>query len=201
MAGIRHQVVVMDHKATANFNIKNDSIQFTSKAISIRKDKHGRREVRLKWIPQNLLVDEWVPLHQATTTKTVKVCNLPEAAKARLQHELLLKPQNPKQSRKTKRVEPPSPFLPIAWVPLVHLVCPTSPTKFELVRTDSPLLTSIPLPFLPRSPTVSTETVTDSIRDDAVFALSTKCGYTCSRTNPYHYGTADRHFNPATTPG
>jgi len=111
MAGIRHQVVAMEEKATLKFNIRNDSIQFTSKAISIRKDKDGRREVRLKWIPENLLVDEWVPLHTAQTTKSVKVCNLPEAAKQRLQHELLLKPVQKKQSRKNKRVDQLSPFL------------------------------------------------------------------------------------------
>jgi zinc finger protein AEBP2 len=111
MAGIRHQVVAMEEKATSKFNIRNDSIQFTSKAISIRKDKDGRREVRLKWIPENLLVDEWVPLHTAQTTKSVKVCNLPEAAKQRLQHELLLKPVEKKQSRKNKRVDQLSPFL------------------------------------------------------------------------------------------
>lgn len=111
MAGIRHQVVAMDEKSRTEFNMRNDSIEFTSKAISIRKDRDGRREVRLKWIPENLLPDEWVPLQGAPPVKTVKVCNLPEAAKVHLQHELLFKPQKPKQSRKTKRVEPPTTFL------------------------------------------------------------------------------------------
>jgi len=110
MAGIRHQVVAIDEKSRTEFNMRNDSIEFTSKAISIRKDRDGRREVQLKWIPENLLPDEWVPLQDAPPVKTVKVCNLPEAAKVRLQHELLFKPKKPKQSRKTKRVESPAPF-------------------------------------------------------------------------------------------
>jgi len=111
MSGIRHHVAAVDQRGWTKFNMHNDSIEFRSKAISIRKDDNGRRKVRLKWIPEDLLPDEWVPLEDAQPTKTVKLCNLPEKTKAMLQHELLCKPQRVKQSRKTKRVEPPSVFL------------------------------------------------------------------------------------------
>jgi hypothetical protein len=63
------------------------------------------------------LPDEWVPLEDVVATKTVRLSLLPEAVKARLQHQLMLTAPptaaagTGKQPRKSKRVEPPSVFL------------------------------------------------------------------------------------------
>jgi len=111
MSGIRHQVAAMEKTSLKMFNMRNDSIEFRSKAISIRKDENGIRKVQLKWIPEDLVPDEWVPLEQVVPTKTIKICNLPEKSKQKLHHQLLFKPERGKQSRKTKRVDPKSEFL------------------------------------------------------------------------------------------
>ena len=55
--------------------------------------------------------DTWVPLEEVSTTKTVKICNLPSSAKQRLYHGVLGQPVRPKQSRKTKRNNDYNPFL------------------------------------------------------------------------------------------
>jgi len=111
MSGIRHQVAAMEKTSLEMFNMRNDSIEFRSKAISIRKDENGIRKVQLKWIPEDLIADEWVPLEQVEPTKTIKICNLPEKSKQKLHHQLLFKPERGKQSRKTKRVDPKTEFL------------------------------------------------------------------------------------------
>jgi len=111
MSGIRHQVAAMEETSLKMFNMRNDSIEFRSKAISIRKDENGIRKVQLKWIPEDLLADEWVPLEQVVPTKTIKICNLPEKSKQKLHRQLLFKPERGKQSRKTKRVDPKTEFL------------------------------------------------------------------------------------------
>ena len=49
------------------------------------------------------LPDQWVPVEEVTERKTVKISNLPEKSKQKLNHELLFQPQRRKQSRKTKR--------------------------------------------------------------------------------------------------
>ena len=54
MSGIRHQVAAMEKTSLKMFNMRNDSIEFRSKAISIRKDENGIRKVQLKWIPEDL---------------------------------------------------------------------------------------------------------------------------------------------------
>ena len=41
MSGIRHQVAAMEKTSLKMFNMRNDSIEFHSKAISIRKDENG----------------------------------------------------------------------------------------------------------------------------------------------------------------
>jgi hypothetical protein len=55
-----------------------------------------------------------VPLEDVVARKTVRLSSLPEAVKSRLQHQLMLTAPTAaavKQSRKSKRVEPPSVFL------------------------------------------------------------------------------------------
>ena len=49
------------------------------------------------------LADQWVPLDEVTARKTVKISNLPEKSKQKLNHQLLFQPERRKQSRKTKR--------------------------------------------------------------------------------------------------
>jgi len=131
MSGIRHQVASMEKTSLKMFNMRNDSIEFHSKAISIRKDENGIRKVQLKWIPEDLIPDEWVPLEQVEATKTIKICNLPEKSKQKLHHQLLFKPEKGKQSRKTKRVDPKTEFLTPDEVRLqqfdIKLEAPSSP--------------------------------------------------------------------------
>ena len=55
--------------------------------------------------------DTWVPLEEVSSTKTVKICNLPSSAKQKLYHGVLGQPVRAKQSRKTKRNNDYNPFL------------------------------------------------------------------------------------------
>ena len=55
--------------------------------------------------------DTWVPLEEVSSTKTVKICNLPSCAKQKLYHGVLGQPVRTKQSRKTKRNNDYNPFL------------------------------------------------------------------------------------------
>ena len=64
------------------------------------------------------LEDQWVPLHEVTATKTVKISNLPEKSKQKLNHQLLFQPERKKQSRKTKRQDLSNLFLTPAEVRL-----------------------------------------------------------------------------------
>ena len=57
------------------------------------------------------LPDQWVPLDEVTQTKTVKISNLPEKSKQKLNHQLLFQPERRKQSRKTKRQDDNNLFL------------------------------------------------------------------------------------------
>ena len=57
------------------------------------------------------LPDQWVPLEEVTARKTVKISNLPEKSKQKLNHQLLFQPERKKQSRKTKRQENHNLFL------------------------------------------------------------------------------------------
>merc|ERR550539_1904862 len=103
MSGLRHYNSDLQTTSYETFNISQDSIEFHSKIISIRKDGNGSRQVQLKWIPEDLLPDQWVPLDEVTGRKTVKISNLPEKSKQKLNHQLLFQPERRKQSRKTKR--------------------------------------------------------------------------------------------------
>lgn len=70
---------------------------------------------RLLWIILMNFVfripDTWVPLEEVSSTKTVKICNLPSSAKQKLYHGVLGQPVRAKQSRKTKRNNNYNPFL------------------------------------------------------------------------------------------
>lgn len=111
MSGIRHYNSELQKTSYETFNMRTDSIEFHSKIISIRKDGNGSRQVQLKWIPEDLLPDQWVPLDEVTQTKTVKISNLPEKSKQKLNHQLLFQPERRKQSRKTKRQDDNNLFL------------------------------------------------------------------------------------------
>ena len=54
MSGLRHYNSELQTTSYETFNISQDSIEFHSKIISIRKDGNGSRQVQLKWIPEDL---------------------------------------------------------------------------------------------------------------------------------------------------
>ena len=54
MSGVRHGVSDIEHNSARMFNMTKDEITFSSKIISMRKDSEGRRQVQLKWIPEDL---------------------------------------------------------------------------------------------------------------------------------------------------
>merc|ERR1719481_432637 len=77
MAGIRHQVSSMEAASTQSFNMKNDCIKFECKIVSVRTDLCGRKNLLIKWSPENLLPDEWVYEENLEKSKIVKISSLP----------------------------------------------------------------------------------------------------------------------------
>eukprot|EP00095_Tigriopus_kingsejongensis_P003431 maker-scaffold110_size354795-snap-gene-1.5 protein:Tk03431 transcript:maker-scaffold110_size354795-snap-gene-1.5-mRNA-1 annotation:"hypothetical protein L798_08557" len=96
MAGIKHQVYNLERIGSQRFNISGDAITFKSKILSVKHgfshyklDEHAPSRLALvRWSPENLLDDEWVPFSRIQARKTVKICHLPERAKVRLGQEL-----------------------------------------------------------------------------------------------------------------
>jgi hypothetical protein len=100
------------------------------------------------------LADEWVPLEQVVATKTLRLSQLPESVKCRLQQQLRLAPpppaHRPKQARKQKWVEPPSHFLTpdevaaaeqersLPTAAFLSLSAPSRPVSGELFRRPAP---------------------------------------------------------------
>ena len=65
-------------------------------------EQRGTRNISQEYFVFRL-PDQWVPLEEVTGRKTVKISNLPEKSKQKLNHQLLFQPERRKQSRKTKR--------------------------------------------------------------------------------------------------
>lgn len=106
MTGIKHQVYNLERIGSHKYNISGDSITFRSRVLGVKKHERATtihhhqnhrdgdnqdddmRMALVRWTPENLLDDEWLPMSQVQAWKTVKICHLPEKAKVKLGQDL-----------------------------------------------------------------------------------------------------------------
>lgn len=102
MEGLQHRLLDVTEKITRG-NVETapaNAVLLQSKVLARRVELDGKTKVLLRWFPEHIIPDEWVPEADALPSRTVPIPGLPSSSLESLHTVLFSKPNSSRKNRR-----------------------------------------------------------------------------------------------------
>ncbi|XP_046994500.1 LOW QUALITY PROTEIN: zinc finger protein aebp2 [Schistocerca americana] len=102
MEGLQHRLLNVTEKITHG-NVETapaNAVFLQSKVLARRVELDGKTKVLLRWFPEHIIPDEWVPEADARPSRTVPIPGLPSTSLESLHTVLFSKPNSSRKNRR-----------------------------------------------------------------------------------------------------